>query len=66
MDRITATDLARYAGLYVEQARTQGKAMVITHHGEDAAVLVPIETYERLLRDMKPVQLSLPLEEGAA
>ncbi len=46
--------------------RTEGRAVVVTHHGEDAAVLIPIELYERLPRGQRPVQLLLPPDEGAA
>jgi prevent-host-death family protein len=46
------TDLARDARRLVERARAQHAPIVITQRGRDAAVLLPIELYREMERQL--------------
>jgi prevent-host-death family protein len=52
LDRHPISVLAKNAKVLVDRARDQKKPIVITHGGRDVAVLIPIELYRKLERQI--------------
>lgn len=62
IQRVPVSTLAIYASLYLRQAAEGGQGVVITLHGEDRAVLLPIEVYQELVsRSGRWAQLEMGL-----
>ena len=49
MDRASITEARSRFGEVIDRARFTGRATVITDRGKDAAVIVPVDRYARLL-----------------
>lgn len=66
MQKITVTDLGHYPGLWVERAHKGEEPIVVTHHGDEIVVMIPIELRRRLTGEEEPTQLPMALPEQKA
>ena len=46
------TEFRANAAQFIEQVQATGEPMVLTQHGRSAAVLLDVQTYERLLDEL--------------
>lgn len=63
IEKLTATDLGRYPGLWLHRIRDQRQPIIVTHHGQEVAALVPMGLYRELLAVDTPIQLEIPMPE---
>ena len=59
MTRVTASEFQQAFGMLSDKARRQ--AVVITKHGRDSLVVIPVEEWERLKRRDRRVGLTADL-----
>ena len=63
-DIVSLTDFARQTRKHTAELKKHGRPRVLTHNGRASAVVLSVESYEKLLHDAEEHRLDLRLQKA--